>query len=432
MEPNVLSQDEVLLLIVSQLAAYGFSQLAQTVAAVTGAVAELAPSSKLSELLFLGKEQDESEELEPTEFSAEEDQDEPMEGSGDSHSKYLDFDNELKPTSRPFPEYTQLYYTQHKGPCRCAAFSTDGKYAATGSHDTSLKVLDVSKMKNRTGDAGDKPVIRTLYDHVATVNDLSFHPNGLVLASCSDDQSIKLFDLSKPGVKRAFRTHTLCVPSAFIPLATSSWQVCIDTLRTSISSSSSPTCRELKKLTIQGTDDNSVRIYDVKTFQCYTTPSTAPDLHRGGITHVRYSSTGSVFATSSADGSVKVWDGVSGKCVRSIENAHAGAPVSSVRLSRNGKYVLSAGKDSVIRLWDVGSGREMVRYEGAGHMRESLQAAFTYNEDFVLMGDENSYNVLCWDTRTGILVKKIQGQNNIVKCVATSTTDPGFLSCSVA
>lgn len=60
-------------------------------------------------------------------------------------------------------------------------------------------------MKNRSGDAGDKPVIRTLYDHTEQVNDLSFHPNGLVLASCSNDQSIKLFDLSKTGVKRAFR-----------------------------------------------------------------------------------------------------------------------------------------------------------------------------------------------------------------------------------
>lgn len=125
-----------------------------------------------------------------------------------------------------------------------------------------------------------------------------------------------------------------------------------------------------------GTDDNSVRIYDVKTFQCYTTPPTTADLHRGGITQVRYSSTGALFATSSADGSVKVWDGVSGKCVRSIESAHAGAPVSSVRVSRNGKYVLSAGRDSFIRLWDVGSGRELVRYEGAMHSRESLQVCY--------------------------------------------------------
>lgn len=98
-----------------------------------------------------------------------------------------------------------MYYTQHKGPCLTAVFSPDGKLAATGSHDASLKVLDVHKMKHRTGDVGDKPVIRTLYDHVAPVSDISFHPNGSVLASCSEDQSIKLFDLSRHGVKRAFR-----------------------------------------------------------------------------------------------------------------------------------------------------------------------------------------------------------------------------------
>ena len=107
--------------------------------------------------------------------------------------------------SKTPPNYVQLYYTQHKGPCRTAAFSADGRFAATGSHDSSLKVLDVQKMKKRTGEAGDKPVIRTLYDHTAPVNDLSFHPNGLVLASCAEDQSVKLFDLSKSGVKRSFR-----------------------------------------------------------------------------------------------------------------------------------------------------------------------------------------------------------------------------------
>lgn len=116
----------------------------------------------------------------------------------------LSFDDS-SPTPKPTPEYTQMYYTQHKGPCLTAVFSPDGKLAATGSHDASLKVLDVHKMKHRTGDVGDKPVIRTLYDHVAPVSDISFHPNGNVLASCSEDQSIKLFDLSRHGVKRAFR-----------------------------------------------------------------------------------------------------------------------------------------------------------------------------------------------------------------------------------
>ena len=33
----------------------------------------------------------------------------------------------------------------------------------------------------------------------------------------------------------------------------------------------------------------------------------------------------------------------------------------------------------------------------------------TYNEDFVMMGDEGSTDVLCWDTRTGVLLKRLQG-----------------------
>jgi len=82
-------------------------------------------------------------------------------------------------------------------------YSQDGKYIATGSADTSLKVLDVAKMNMRTDE--EKPVIRTLYDHVSTVTDISWHPGGLALASASEDKSIKIYDLQKPSVKRSFR-----------------------------------------------------------------------------------------------------------------------------------------------------------------------------------------------------------------------------------
>lgn len=99
---------------------------------------------------------------------------------------------------------------------------------ATGSEDTSLKVLDTYKM--RAGGGGDssedRPLIRTFYDHVEVrskklhfirkiaqiptflvqaVNEVAFHPNGKVLASCSDDCTIKIYDLLRVGVKRAFR-----------------------------------------------------------------------------------------------------------------------------------------------------------------------------------------------------------------------------------
>lgn len=86
-------------------------------------------------------------------------------------------------TSKQAPMLSTFFSTQHRGGCRAAAFSHDGTLLATGSADTSLKVLDVAAI-NKKGD-DEKKVIKTLYDHQLAVNEVCFHPNGVVLASCS-------------------------------------------------------------------------------------------------------------------------------------------------------------------------------------------------------------------------------------------------------
>lgn len=65
------------------------------------------------------------------------------------------------------PNLKTVYTTTHKEPVTCTTFSKDGRYAASGSADTSLKILDVNKMKLVDHDGGNDvhPVIRTLYDH---------------------------------------------------------------------------------------------------------------------------------------------------------------------------------------------------------------------------------------------------------------------------
>jgi cleavage stimulation factor subunit 1 len=70
----------------------------------------------------------------------------------------------LTKESKTAPKYSTWYITTHKAACRTAAFSIDGKFIATGSTDTSLKILDVSKMNVKSDE--EKPVVRTLYDHV--------------------------------------------------------------------------------------------------------------------------------------------------------------------------------------------------------------------------------------------------------------------------
>jgi cleavage stimulation factor subunit 1 len=62
-------------------------------------------------------------------------------------------------------QFVTCFVTTHKAECRVAAFSKDGKWAATGSQDASVKLLEIGKMNMKTESLEDRPIIRTLYDH---------------------------------------------------------------------------------------------------------------------------------------------------------------------------------------------------------------------------------------------------------------------------
>lgn len=51
----------------------------------------------------------------------------------------------------------------------------------------------------------------------------------------------------------------------------------------------------------------------------------------------RFSPDAKVYASGSRDGSIKIWDGVSNRCVNTFVKAHGGSEVCSVTFTRNGK-----------------------------------------------------------------------------------------------
>ncbi|MCO1574661.1 hypothetical protein M8C13_02670 [Crossiella sp. SN42] len=55
--------------------------------------------------------------------------------------------------------------------------------------------------------------------------------------------------------------------------------------------------------------------------------------------------------SAGADGTVRVWDPVGGRCLRVLAG-HAGA-VGSVRVSGDGRTVVSSGADKTLRVWEV-------------------------------------------------------------------------------
>lgn len=209
------------------------------------------------------------------------------------------------------------------------------------------------------------PVIRTLYDHLEEVTCLEFHPREAILVSGSRDFTVKLFDYSKASVKKAFRTITDA-----------------DQIRCL---SFHPTGDYL----IVGTKHPVVRLYDVNTAQCFVC-SIPSQQHTAAISTVKYAPDAKTYATAGKDGSIKLWDGVSNRCINTFVKAHDGYEISSVTFTRNGKvyimrittkiftsnsfvkkyfffqYLLSSGKDSLIKLWELSTSRCLIAYTGAG------------------------------------------------------------------
>ncbi|XP_019869819.1 cleavage stimulation factor subunit 1-like [Aethina tumida] len=405
---NLLKSREFLYrLIISQLFYDGHQTIGTNLSTAIQAEPPCAPSDRLFHLVLRGLEHEQEKNEKPQTT---------MTKLGPALD--LEFESE---SDMPAPEpalYETAYVTSHKGNCRAGCFTADGQLVATGSVDASIKVLDVDRMvaKSSTDDMDPSrieqqghPVIRTIYDHMEEVTCLEFHPKAQILCSGSKDATIKLFDISKANVKKAFKTIAEVEPVHAL--------------------SFHPTGDHM----IVATEHPVVRMYDVNTTQCFVCPFPKHQ-HTKAVTCLTWSSNARVFATASKDGTIKLWDGITNRCINTFPKAHDGLEVCSVQFSKNGKYILSAGKNSICKLWELNTSRCLIAYTGAGttgKQEYEAQAVFNHTEDYVLFPDEATTSLCTWNSRNASRKKLMSlGHNGAVRWIVHSPTQAAFLTCS--
>jgi WD40 repeat protein len=112
-----------------------------------------------------------------------------------------------------------------------------------------------------------------------------------------------------------------------------------------------------------------------------------------------------VLASGSDDGTVRVWEVSTGKCLKILQG-YTGW-VESVTFSPDGTTLASGGHDGTVRVWEVSSGACLNTLHS--HPGRIWAVVFSPDGRMVMSASEDR-TILCWNVRTGECVNRVRNR----------------------
>ncbi len=300
---------------------------------------------------------------------------------------------------------------QHESMVQSATFSPDGKYIATTSTDSAVRIWDT-----KTG----KPVTEPL-KHEGEVRATVFSQDGKHIVTTAYDKSANIWEINTGKRIKRWKGHigyAETSPNGKYILIKSSYQIFSDasiydvkTGKEQLSYFNTAVFSPDGKYIVTVSNDSTATVWDAGSGKQVTEALK----HKSRVRSAIFSPDGKYIITVSSDKTARVWDARTGKQV--AEPLEHEGNINSAAFSPDGRYIVTVSNDSTATVWDARTGKQVA--EPLEHEGNINSAAFSPHGNYIVTASwDNTARV--WDVKTGKQVTEPLEHEDYVRSAAFS------------